>query len=60
MKEVTGRPIKLKTTGPNGIETMEEYILDESSQTLYQRSVTNVIRVGKLVQDETGARIDKS
>jgi len=60
MKEVTGRPIKLKTTGPNGIETMEEYILDESSQTLYQRSGTNVIRVGKLVQDETGARIDKS
>jgi hypothetical protein len=60
MKEVTGRPIKLKTTGPSGIETMEDYILDESSQALYQRSGANIIRVGKLVQDETGARIDKS
>ena len=59
LKEVSGRPIKLKSTGPDGIDVTEDYILDESSQTLYQRSGNTVVRVGKLVQDETGARIER-
>lgn len=55
IKDVVGRPIKLEIDG-----VMDEYILDESSQTLYQRSGATVIRVGKLVQDKFGARIDRS
>ena len=52
IKEVVGRPIKMEIDG-----VMENCILDDSSQAVYKQSGTTFIQLGKLVQDETGARI---
>ena len=50
-KEVVGRPIKMEIDG-----VMENCILDETSQAVYKQSGTTFIHLGKLVQDETGAK----
>ena len=51
IKEVVGRPIKMEING-----VIENCILDETSQAIYKQSGTTFIHLGKLVQDETGAR----
>lgn len=54
IKEVVGRPIKMEIGG-----VMENCILDETTQAVYKQSGSTFIHLGKLVQDETGARIEK-
>jgi hypothetical protein len=57
VKEVRGRPFQLKVTKPDGRVIIENYLLDDSTNVVYEKKGDAVHRVGTLVQDSTGARI---
>ena len=57
VKEVRTRPFQLKVTKPDGRVIIENYLLDDSTNAVYEKKGDAVHRVGTLVQDSTGARI---
>jgi hypothetical protein len=55
VKEVRARPFQYKVTKPDGSVIMENYLLDQETNTVYNKSL---VKIGTLVQNATGARID--
>jgi hypothetical protein len=54
VKEVRARPFNYKVTKPDGSVIMENYLLDQETNTVYNKSL---VKIGTLVQNATGARI---
>ena len=54
VKEVRARPFQYKVTKPDGSVILENYLLDESTNTVYNKAL---VKIGTLVQNATGARI---
>jgi hypothetical protein len=54
VKEVRARPFQYKVTKPDGSVIIENYLLDETTNTVYNKSL---VKIGTLVQNATGARI---
>jgi hypothetical protein len=54
VKEVRARPFQYKVTKPDGSVIMENYLLDETTNTVYNKSL---VKIGTLVQNATGAHI---
>ena len=54
VKEVRARPFQYKVTKPDGSVIIENYLLDETTNTVYNKAL---VKIGTLVQNATGARI---
>ena len=54
VKEVRARPFQYKVTKPDGSVIMENYLLDQETNTVYNKAL---VKIGTLVQNATGARI---
>jgi hypothetical protein len=54
VKEIRARPFQYKVTKPDGSVILENYLLDESTNTVYNKAL---VKIGTLVQNATGARI---
>jgi hypothetical protein len=55
VKEVRARPFQYKVTKPDGSVILENYLLDEATNAVYNKAL---VKIGTLVQNATGARID--